>query len=222
MGKKQISEDTKRTIMIMYRDKASINQISKSVDLSPLLIDRVIQEKRADKIPDKTPEGRPMKSILHDFEYYGRCNDSDFPQVIDALRYFINNPSFNKEREVENVEVEVVPAPVVIEQPEEKAQRLVSTIISINATLDTIKPLYGELDQAVLELRELVGLNKFVIEPGTQIAVQIVDEYAEKNTIWRIQSSQRFVAKIKTLEDRIKQAEKEAKAAEKAAKALAK
>jgi hypothetical protein len=115
-----------------------------------------------------------------------------------------------------------VSEPSINETTEQKINRLASKVISINATLESIKPLYTELDQAVMELKDLIGLNNNFIEEGTLIGVQIVDEFAEKNTIWRIQKSQRYIAKLETFDERLRREQKAAKAAEKAAKALEK
>lgn len=175
---------------------------------------------------------RDLKAIIHQLDYYKNLNESDHAQVVDALRYACANMPSNYQMEApmydENTEAhfETSDEPIytkpIGETVDDKVRRLASTIISINATLDSIKPVYAELDQAVLELKDLIGLNSTYVESGTQIAVQIVDEFAEKNTIWRIQKSQRYIAKLETLADRKAKAEKLAKAEEKAAKAAAK
>lgn len=183
---------------------------------------------------------RDLKAIIHQLDYYKNLNESDHAQVVDALRYACANMPSNYQMEApmydENTEAHFDLGKGIIhkdcfstdecqqeaETLEEKTKRLASTIISINATLESIKPLYTELDQAVIELKEIIGLNMLYVESGTHIAVQIVDEFAEKNTIWRIQKSQRYIAKLETLADRKAKAEKQAKAEEKAAKAAAK
>lgn len=218
---------------------------------------------------------RDLITLINEIERFKEINAQDVPQVIDALKYAINNmPSDYKMEEymehkeclstdecqqdlpvgVELMDVAQESAqrafnarqllaetggvagigkeitaplnPIVngqeveppIETKFEKSQRLVSKIISINATLEAIKPLYAELDLATLELMEMIGLDRQLIEAGTQIGVQVVDEFAEKNIIWRIQKSQRFIAKLETLDERNKKFEKERKALEKASK----
>jgi len=142
-----------------------------------------------------------LKRIVYEIERFGRCNESDFPLIVETLKSTLED-------------VAEVESPIE-EKPEtnaEKAARLTSKIISIDATLESIKPLYTELDKAILELKELIHIGNPYTEEKTHISVTIVDQFEEKNTIWRIQSTQRFIAKIENLDERFRREAKEAKA----------
>ena len=100
-------------------------------------------------------------------------------------------------------EMTAEPTPMTTEQ-------VLARIIQIKATLDNNKPLYEELDQLVLSLKGRIGTDKEVIFGGK--ALTVVDNFSEKNTVFRPCGVKRFDLDMEDL------AEREAKVAKKAAK----
>lgn len=99
---------------------------------------------------------------------------------------------------------------------------LVNRIAEIKDSLEMAKPLYEELDELVLELHdELVeeGLgNTLKTEDGR--FVELVDNFAEKNTVFRPAVVRRFEAALMSAEEldkKILAAEKKAAKSKKAA-----
>lgn len=107
---------------------------------------------------------------------------------------------------------------VIVEDLEVKKQRLLNGIITLHQRIEAIKPCYEELDKLTLELKDLVGVESYVIEDRTLIGVQVVDNFAEKNTAFRVASIQRFKAEIETADKRAVRVEKLSKKAKKEAK----
>lgn len=113
----------------------------------------------------------------------------------------------------------LTPAPVLAEvtptaitftrNPVEIAGR----IVAIKAQLELQKPLYEELDNLTLELKAIVGVDAEVMANGSFVTV--VDNFAEKNTVFRPAGVKHFDVSLETFQER---EEAQAKAAAKAAK----
>lgn len=100
-------------------------------------------------------------------------------------------------------------------------------IIQLKATLDSNKPLYEELDRLTLNLKNVMGVGSIPInltEKETMYmhnnevkflapnqVVTIVDNFAEKNTVFRPAGVKRFEASLETIEEYNLRLEKEAK-----------
>jgi len=105
----------------------------------------------------------------------------------------------------------------------EKAVR----VIQLKAILDANKPLYEELDRLTLELNETMGVGTIPVtlnEKETMYMhndevkflspnqmLTIVDNFAEKNTVFRPAGVKRFEASVETAEARQLRQDKEAK-----------
>lgn len=94
--------------------------------------------------------------------------------------------------------------------PEESKQNeIIQRIIDLKARLDANKPLYEELDRLVLELKGTLGVSNEVT--AFDHYVEVVDNFAEKNTVFRPCGVKRFEVKIESLVDRLAKAEKRRK-----------
>ncbi len=69
---------------------------------------------------------------------------------------------------------------------------LVARARSIRQQLDEVKPLYNELDQITLAL---MNAQEALRRHGKQFGVELVDNFAEKNTAFRVAAIRRFELK---------------------------
>ena len=86
-------------------------------------------------------------------------------------------------------------------------------IIEIKKAIEAQKALYEELEGLVLALKAHIGTDNELSVGGQHLL--IVDNFAEKNTVYRPAAVKRFDLKMVSFEDRV---ESEAKAAKKTAK----
>lgn len=108
-----------------------------------------------------------------------------------------------------------------------KVRANLARVIQLKAVLDANKPLYEELDRLTLELKDVMGVGSLAInltEEETMYmhnnemkflapnqVVTIVDNFAEKNTVFRPAGVKRFEASLETIEEYNLRLEKEAK-----------
>lgn len=70
--------------------------------------------------------------------------------------------------------------------------KLVNRARSIRQQLDEVKPLYNELDQITLAL---MNAQAIVRKHGDRFGVELVDNFADKNTAFRVAAIRRFELK---------------------------
>lgn len=102
-----------------------------------------------------------------------------------------------------------------------KVADLLERIVAVKAKIDAVKPLYEELDDLTMELQEEVEVDQLLQAKGDAF-VRIVDNFAEKNTVFRVAGVKRFEAEVLTQEELDKELEKAAKKEAKTAKAATK
>ena len=87
---------------------------------------------------------------------------------------------------------------------------IISRIAAIKAQLEAIKPLYEELDTLTVQLADSVPAGtSFILGDDT---VTLVDNFAEKNTVFRPTGVKRFEVQIEnTIEKLAKQAKRDKK-----------
>lgn len=78
-------------------------------------------------------------------------------------------------------------------------ERLLSRAFDINKVLESTKPLYEELDQLTVELRNQLGDNEVTLNG---YAFKVEDNFAEKNTVFRPVGVKHFQLKIESLTER--------------------
>lgn len=102
----------------------------------------------------------------------------------------------------------------------EQVKSIVAKIAVLKDEIEAVKPKYDELDELVTQLKAQVpvGVQLFLEDNRS---VELVDNFAEKNTVFRPHGVKRFEVSILTAEERVEKAEKAAKAAAKAAKKAA-
>ncbi len=91
----------------------------------------------------------------------------------------------------------------------------INRVIEIQKELDKRKELYTELDRLTLELQQL-GLTEVKVRDTStleEIFVTIIDNFCERNTVFRPAGVKRFEVSLETAEARAK---REARAAKKA------
>jgi hypothetical protein len=101
-------------------------------------------------------------------------------------------------------------------------------IIKLKAILDSVKPVYEELDRLTLELKTIIGTDRlielnlteeqamFVMNGEVRFiarsqVVSIVDNFAEKNVVFRPAGVKRFEVNTETKEEYVTRIEKAAK-----------
>ena len=94
--------------------------------------------------------------------------------------------------------------------PEPTTQEVLARLLMLKAQTEAMKAVYEEIDQLTAMLMAQVGLNNEQQFGGK--AVTVIDNFAEKNTVYRPAAVKRFDLDIEDL------AERAAKAAKKAAK----
>lgn len=119
-------------------------------------------------------------------------------------------------------------APKMTEQAAaEQVRANVVRVIQLKAALDANKPLYEELDRLTLELKGVMGVGAIPVRLTEQETmymhnnevkflapeqvVSIVDNFAEKNTVFRPAGVKRFEASLETTQEYNLRLEKEAK-----------
>jgi hypothetical protein len=95
-------------------------------------------------------------------------------------------------------------------------RQIVNRIVELKDALEAVKPFYDEIDELTQELQEIVGVNHNLFADDGRV-VSVVDNFSEKNTVFRPVGVKRFDAKVETMEEMQKSQERQAK---KAAKAL--
>jgi len=124
--------------------------------------------------------------------------------------------------------MEIAKAQVMItEDVRKKAARL----IALKAIMEANKPLYEEIDRLILELKDAMGVGQFLVTLSEQESlllhngevtllaseqvVNVIDNFAEKNTVFRPAGVKRFDATNESLLEfnaRAEKAKKKAKA----------
>lgn len=101
-------------------------------------------------------------------------------------------------------------------------------IIKLKAILDSVKPVYEELDRLTLELQKIIGTDRlieldlteeqamFVMNGEVRFlsrsqVVSVVDNFAEKNVVFRPAGVKRFEVNTETKEEYVTRIEKAAK-----------
>ena len=92
-------------------------------------------------------------------------------------------------------------------------------VLEIKQTLDSVKPLYEELEQITLSLlTDAASIHGYNHLQGFGHVFTIVDNFQEKNTVYRPAAVKRFELKVETEEEYQASLEKALKKAEKAKK----
>lgn len=97
---------------------------------------------------------------------------------------------------------------------------VVNRIAEIRNQLDAVKPLYEELDVLTLELQTISGspssTPKYQTNTTPVMYVSVVDNFLDRNTVFRPTGVRRFESLVQTEEDVQKEQAKLEKAAKKA------
>jgi hypothetical protein len=91
------------------------------------------------------------------------------------------------------------------------ARRLAERAIEVQAKLDSAKPLYDELDQIAMQLKDMLGTGTSKALFVAEKAVTVVDNFAESNVMFRPSACRRFELKVEDMEKFVKRLKKEAK-----------
>ena len=70
-------------------------------------------------------------------------------------------------------------------------------IMYLKQKLESVKPLYEEIDRLTMELVSAKKLPKALVLGKDYVAVELVDNFAEKNTVFRPAGVKRFEIKFK-------------------------
>lgn len=97
-----------------------------------------------------------------------------------------------------------------------RAMEIVNRIAEIKTELDSKKPLYDELDELISELSDVAEVNQTLATNDARF-ITLIDNFAEKNTVWRPAAVKRFDIELLTGEELAKKNEKLAKKAKKEA-----
>lgn len=81
----------------------------------------------------------------------------------------------------------------------QKLMEITHRLLRIKEQLDAIRPLYEERDQLTAELTSIVGAGNEA-KAGENV-VAVVDNFADRNTVFRPASVSRFEVKIMTQEE---------------------
>lgn len=98
---------------------------------------------------------------------------------------------------------------------------MAARIAEIKTQLEAVKPLYDELDIMTVSLSHRMreeNCTESMIHAGGDKYVEVIDNFAEKNTVFRPAGVKRFEAAVVTTEELEKRAEKAAKKASKGVK----
>lgn len=91
---------------------------------------------------------------------------------------------------------------------------LVERIKDLKDQLEQVKPLYAELDDLIIELGEEVEIGE-TLKTDDDRFVTLIDNFADKNTVFKVAGVRRFDVELLTAEELAK---KVAKAVKKASK----
>lgn len=113
---------------------------------------------------------------------------------------------------------------ITITNPEENMSQGTLTklrrLLEIKSQLEGIKPLYEEIDAINMELSETMAPGTIVVDSNLDTVHKFVDNFATKNTAFKVASVRRFDVTTETVEKYSARLEKLAKrAAKEAAKA---
>lgn len=97
-----------------------------------------------------------------------------------------------------------------------RAMEIVNRIAAIKTQLEAVKPLYDELDELTAEMGEVAEVNQTLATNDGRF-VTLVDNFADKNTVFRPAAVRRFDVELMTQEELTKKQEKLAKKAKKEA-----
>ena len=95
-------------------------------------------------------------------------------------------------------------------------ESLLRRVKELQDQLETIKPIYAELDELMGEIGKIANHGAEFIDESTQLVYTVVDNFAEKNVAFKACGVKRFEVKIEELEKVLKKKEKEAKKVQKA------
>ena len=82
-----------------------------------------------------------------------------------------------------------------------EVKTITARIVDLSSQIESMKPLYEELDALTLQLKNLVKEGVRVVDADTRYSVTVEDNFAEKNTIYRAQAAKRFQAKVESAEE---------------------
>ncbi len=98
-----------------------------------------------------------------------------------------------------------------------RANEVVNRIAAIKDQLELVKPLYEELDDLTEELLEVAEVNQTLKTDDNRL-VTLIDNFADKNTVFRSAAVRRFEAELLTADEMTKKLIAAEKKAAKAAK----
>lgn len=96
----------------------------------------------------------------------------------------------------------------------QKAMEIVNRIAAIKSQLEAVKPLYEELDELTTDLGEVAEVNQTLATNDGRF-VTLIDNFAEKNVVYRPAAVRRFDVELLTGEELQKKQDKLAKKAKK-------
>jgi hypothetical protein len=109
------------------------------------------------------------------------------------------------------------------------AMAVATELVRIKTLLEANKPLYEQLEKLTLQLKELVGTEEVALMEEQVVLtlggpvfaapqyIRIVDNFSDKNTVFRPAAVKRFEMASETMIERRQRVEKEVKKAAKAA-----
>lgn len=80
---------------------------------------------------------------------------------------------------------------------EQHVRDIAKRLVELEATLEAVKPLYAERDKLTLELVKLEVKTIPLTFLEDERMIEVVDNFAEKNTVFRPAGVRRFEVKIK-------------------------
>jgi hypothetical protein len=95
-----------------------------------------------------------------------------------------------------------------------RTMAIVDRIAAVKDLLEGVKPLYDELDILTLELKDLVNVGETLSTEDKRF-VTLIDNYSEKNTVFRVAAVRRYEVELCTVEEMVKKQNKAAKASKK-------
>jgi len=92
-----------------------------------------------------------------------------------------------------------------------RAMEVVNRIAEVKSSLEAVKPLYDELDELTAELQELAEVNQTLATNDGRF-VTLIDNFADKNVVYRPAAVRRFDVLFETNEELAKRTVKLKKA----------
>lgn len=97
---------------------------------------------------------------------------------------------------------------------EPSVMEIAARVLAIQAELTSVKPLYEELDQLTLQLHDMIGDTEIevptFIHAGNRSVhtigntfLKVVDNFSQKNTVFRVAGVKRFEASSELVEERL-------------------